>query len=149
MANHEAQDEEQLFATFLSFAVSFHEVANELTRHAKAEGVTPLQYKLLEYVAINGSAILGDLSECLHMSMPNTSRELKKLIDKQLVSKEAAADDKRKQIIRLTARGKAMMDEAFRQIRVAFERRIAPLSPAERTAIEQALLLLHTKVLQS
>lgn len=149
MANHEEQSEEQLFAKFLNFAVSFHDVTNELTRHAKAEGVTPLQYKLLEYVAINGSAILSDLSECLHMSMPNTSRELKKLMDKQLVSKEAAAADKRKQIVRLTEQGEAMMDEAFRQIRVRFEQRIAPLSPAERIAVEQALVLLHTKVLQS
>ncbi|MNY75609.1 transcriptional regulator SlyA [compost metagenome] len=80
------------------------------------------------------------------MSMPNTSRELKKLTDKQLCEKVADTEDRRKQFIRLSVKGQTVMNEVFAQIETRFNERIQGISEKELKEIEQALDVLHSKV---
>ncbi|MNR39811.1 hypothetical protein D3C85_1580470 [compost metagenome] len=81
--------------------------------------------------------------------MPNTSRELKKLTEKNLCEKLDVAEDRRKQMIRLSDAGQAMMNKAFEQIGERFLDRIKDSSTEELEEINRALDVLQSKVFNS
>ncbi|ARU60785.1 MarR family transcriptional regulator [Tumebacillus avium] len=139
-------DQQALFNKFVTFTSSVHQITNEMTKDVPAEDVTPLQYKILEHLAVCEPVTISAISDCLHTSLPNTSRELRKLIEKQLCEKVPDLEDRRKQYIRLTTRGQAIMQAAFQQIEVHFQQRIAHLSEEELREIERALDVLQKKV---
>ncbi|MCR8844330.1 MarR family transcriptional regulator [Paenibacillus sp. SC116] len=139
-------DKEALFQQFVNFTTSVHEVTFELTKDVKPEDITPLQYSILEYIAVSQPVTLSQISECKHISMPNTSRELKKLTDKQLCEKFEVPDDRRKQLIRLSESGQTMMNTAFEQIGARFLERIKDVSSEELQDIQHALNILQSKV---
>lgn len=139
-------DKEAMFQKFVAFTAAVHQITNEMTKDVKFEAITPVQYKILEYIAVSQPVTISEISECMHMSMPNTSRELRKLNEKQLCEKIADDEDKRKQFIRLSEKGDALMKEAFQRIESRFVERIANVSEAELKEIERALDLLHSKV---
>lgn len=139
-------DKTALFHKFVSFITSVHQVTDEMTRDIRPEGITDAQYKILEYIAVSQAVTLSEISECMHMSMPNTSRELKKLTDKQLVEKTSISEDRRKQLIQLSEHGQAVMGQVFQLLQGRFEERIRHVSEGELQEIERALELLRAKV---
>ncbi|MCQ6561295.1 MarR family winged helix-turn-helix transcriptional regulator [Paenibacillus mendelii] len=139
-------DKNALFKKFVAFSSAVHQLTNEMTKDVKSEALTPVQYKILEYIAISQPVTLSEISECMHMSMPNTSRELRKLSEKQLCEKAADIEDRRKQFVRLSMQGEAMMSEAFQRIESRFVDRINNASEEDLKEIEHALDLLHRKV---
>jgi len=80
------------------------------------------------------------------MSMPNTSRELKKLSEKNLIKKNHDSEDRRKQFIHLTNEGKALMGESFTKIEERFQERIKHASEEDLAEIERAIDTLHAKL---
>lgn len=142
-------DSSAIFRKFVAFSAAVHQVTNDMTKDVKSEAITAVQYKILEYIAVSQPCILSDISECMHMSMPNTSRELKKLTDKLLCEKVTDTEDRRKHYIRLSAKGQTMMDNIFAQIETRFNERIQGFSEIELKEIEQALDVLHNKVFYS
>lgn len=139
-------DLESFFQKFVTFTTSVHEVTYELTKDIKPEDITPVQYSILEYIAVSQPVTLSQISECKNISMPNTSRELKKLTEKNLCEKLDVAEDRRKHLIRLSDTGQAMMNEAFQRIGERFLNRIKGESPEELEEINQALDVLQSKV---
>ncbi len=139
-------DKHELFQQFVRFTTAVHQTTHDLTKNVKPALITPMQYSILEYIAVSQPVTLSQISDCIHMSLPNTSRELKKLTEKQLCKKYIADDDKRKYYIQLTDKGEAMMQSAFRHIEASFLRRIEQLSEEELLEIGQALNLLRSKV---
>jgi DNA-binding MarR family transcriptional regulator len=139
-------DKNLIFQKFVAFTAAVHQITNDMTKDVKSEAITPVQYKILEYIAVSQPVTLSEISDCMHMSMPNTSRELKKLNDQQLFEKVSDEGDRRKQYIRLSNKGEAMMSEAFQRIETRFNERIQKVSEAELKEIERALDLLHSKV---
>ncbi|MBD8498480.1 MarR family winged helix-turn-helix transcriptional regulator [Paenibacillus arenosi] len=139
-------DKEILFQQFVAFTTSVHEATFELTKNVKPEDITPLQYSILEYIAVSQPVTLSQISECKHISMPNTSRELRKLTEKQLCEKFEVPDDRRKQLIRLSESGQTMMNKAFQQIGTRFFERIQYLSAEDLDEIQHALAILQSKV---
>lgn len=139
-------DKKALFHQFVSFTTSVHEVTHELTRDIKPEDITPVQYRILEYIAVSQPVTLSQISDCMHMSMPNTSRELKKLTEKSLCEKLESTDDRRKQLIQLSEVGQAMMDEAFGRISERFFERIKNSSDEDLKDIQWALEILQSHV---
>lgn len=139
-------DNNTLFQKFVAFTAAVHQVTVEITKDVKSEALTPVQYKILEYIAVSQPVTLSEISACMHMSLPNTSRELKKLTGKQLCERVPDPGDRRKQGITLSAAGEDMMNEAFRHIAVRFSERTGQLTAAERQEIERALDLLQEKV---
>ncbi|WP_040951832.1 MarR family winged helix-turn-helix transcriptional regulator [Gorillibacterium massiliense] len=138
--------ENALFMKFVAFTAAVHKVTHEMTKETGNLAVTPAQYKILEYIAINQPVSLSEISDCMHMSMPNTSRELKKLEEKALCEKAATAEDRRKMDIQLSKNGQVMMDGIFQRIEAQFNRRMESLSEDERLELERALDLLHAKM---
>lgn len=139
-------DNNQLFQKFVAFSAAVHQITNDITKDVKSEALTPLQYKILEYIAVSQPVTLSEISDCMQMSMPNTSRELKKLSEKGVCARITDPDDRRKQGITLSAAGEALMNEAFQRIAARFEQRIENIPAEERKEIEQALDLLQQKV---
>ncbi|MNZ91575.1 HTH-type transcriptional regulator MhqR [compost metagenome] len=142
-------DRSAIFQKFVAFTAAVHQITNDMTKDVKSDAITAVQYKILEYIAVSQPCILSDISECMHMSMPNTSRELKKLTDKQLCEKIADTEDRRKQYIRLSAKGEAMMNEIFGQVEARFNERIQGISDKDLKEIEQALDVLQGRVFYS
>jgi len=136
-----------LFQQFVAFIASVHQVSSEMTRDIPVGELTPAQYKIMEYLMVSQPVTLSEISECIHMSMPNTSRELRKLTDKGLCEKVTDPQDRRKQLIRLSDQGSTLMAEIFRTVKERFAQRTAALSGEEKIQIEQALTLLRQKIL--
>lgn len=139
-------DNNSLFKQFVSFTTAVHQITNEITKDVKVDSITPTQYKILEYLAVSQPVTLSEISDCLNISMPNTSRELRKLTEKQLCEKIADSKDRRRQSIRLTTDGETMMQEAFNHIETRFVERIRGLSPEELVEISRAIELLSSKI---
>ncbi len=142
-------DKKAFFHKLVTFTAAVHQVTHEITKEVKSNTITPIQYSILEYIAVSQPVTLSQISDCQHMSMPNTSRELKKLNEKKLCEKFVVAEDRRKQYIRLSKEGEIMMNEAFKHIEARFLQRIKDASDEDLEEINQSLDVLHSKVFYS
>lgn len=142
-------DRHQLFQQFVVFTTAVHEVKHGMTKDLRGHGLTAVQYNIMEYIAVSQPVTLSEISDCMHLSMPNASREMRKLLDKGLCTKDTAAEDRRVQYIRLSPQGQALMDEVFQQVEKRFQQYIGHLTEQELEAVQDALHLLQTKVLRS
>ncbi len=77
-------DKSALFNQFVTFTTAVHEVTHDLTQNVNIDTVTPVQYKILEYIKVSQPVTPTEISDCQHMSLPNTSRELKKTPRKKI-----------------------------------------------------------------
>lgn len=139
-------DKKDLFHKFVVFTTSVHRVTHEITKNTKSDTITPIQYSILEYVYVSQPVTPSQISDCKNMSMPNTSRELKKLSEKNLIEKFGDNEDRRKQYIRLSKDGEIMMNSAFHHIQTHFLTRIQDASNEDLKDIERALDILQTKI---
>ncbi|MFJ7975821.1 MarR family winged helix-turn-helix transcriptional regulator [Peribacillus sp. NPDC096379] len=139
-------EKKALFTKLVSFTTSVHRVTQELTQNAKSDSITPVHYNILEYVTVSQPVTPSEISDCQHMSMPNTSRELRKLIEKGLIEKISDTEDRRKQYIRLSDEGDDLMKEAFATIESKFLARIQNASKEDLEEIDRALDILQTKL---
>ncbi|MGE7113445.1 MarR family winged helix-turn-helix transcriptional regulator [Lysinibacillus sp. NPDC047702] len=141
-------DKSSLFHQFVTFTATVHQVTHDLTQNVTVANITPLQYKILEYIKVSQPVTPTEISECQHMSLPNTSRELRKLQEQHLIEKFNDTEDRRKQYIRLSGEGDKMMDEAFACIEERFLQLIQHASKDDLKDIQHALDILNQKVFQ-
>lgn len=139
-------NEKQFFHNFISFTASVHQLKHALTSDLRPNDLTPIQYSMLEYISVNQPVIPSDISECQQISMPNTSRELKKLVEKNLITKYADERDRRKQYIVLSTAGTKIMDSIFNEIENKLKQRIHSLSDEHLHEINSAMELLQKKI---
>ena len=139
-------DKITLFNKCISFITSVHRVTHELTKNSKSDSITPIQYKILEYITVSQPVTLSEISDCQQISMPNTSRELKKLSEKNLIKKFNDPTDRRKQYIRLSEAGEAMISETFKSLESLFLSRIQNASKEDLADIEHAIDILQTRL---
>jgi len=139
-------DKKELFYNFVSFTTSIHRVAHEITKNVKSDSISQVQYNILEYIAVNQPVTPSDINDCQNMAMPNTCRELKKLSEKKLIEKINHPQDRRKQTVRLSKDGEAMMNEAFLTIESRFLKRIESASQADLEDISRAIDILQKKL---
>lgn len=139
-------DKNALFYKLVSFTSSVHQVTHELTKNAKSDSISQVQYNILEYISVSQPVTPSEINDCQNMSMPNTSRELSKLSKKKLIEKINDTEDRRKQYIRLSDDGEAMMNEAFATIESRFLNRIENASQEDLEDMERAIDILQTKL---
>lgn len=139
-------DERKLFQKFITFTASVHQLKHALTNDLRPTNLTPIQYNILEYISINEPAIPSDISSCHQMSLPNTSRELKNLMEKNLINKFTDEKDRRKQYIVLSDEGKEVMNLVFHEVEQILKKRIDTLSGEQLQEIATAMELLQNKV---
>ncbi|PCK20459.1 transcriptional regulator [Bacillus pumilus] len=136
----------QFFKEFVAFATTFSERKHDLMNKVKPSDLTPLQYLILEQLAVSEPLTPSQIADCQHMSLPNVSRELKKLHEKQFIDRQEDQDDKRKHVIMLSEKGQACMNEAFQQIESMLIDSLSPSDIEQMDEIVQALRLLNQTI---
>ncbi|MDF2787143.1 MAG: MarR family transcriptional regulator [Neobacillus sp.] len=139
-------DKKELFYKLVSFTTSVHRVTNELTKDAKPNSISQVQYNILEFIAVSQPVTPSEINDCQNMTMSNTSRELSKLSEKKLIKKISDSKDRRKQYIHLSQDGEAVMKEAFATIETRFLNRIQNASKADLEEINRAIDTLQEKL---
>ncbi|MDN3017965.1 MarR family winged helix-turn-helix transcriptional regulator [Paenibacillus sp. BSR1-1] len=139
-------NKKELFYKLVSFTAAVHRVTNELTKNAKPDSISQVQYNILEFIAVNQPVTPSEINDCQNMSMSNTSRELSKLSEKKLIEKMIDSKDRRKQYVRLSQNGEVAMKEAFAVIETRFLNRIQNASKEDLIEIELAIDTLHKKL---
>lgn len=139
-------DKKRMFYKLVSFTSSVHRVTNELTKNAKPNSITQVQYNILEFIAVSQPVTPSEINDCLNMTISNTSRELSKLHDKELIEKINDDKDKRKQYIHLSKHGEVLMKEVFEIIEARFLNRIQNTSEEDLKEIESAIDTLQKKL---
>jgi MarR family transcriptional regulator, teicoplanin-associated locus regulator len=142
-------DKSTLFNKIVLFSASVSRVTHELTKDVKSDSITEVQYKILENIVVSQPVTPSEINDCMHMSMPNTSRELSKLSNKNLIEKISDSKDKRKQYIRLSQDGENLMKEAFASIESRFLERIQNATLEDLKDIERSIEVLQTKLFYS
>ncbi|PRS31323.1 MarR family winged helix-turn-helix transcriptional regulator [Bacillus pumilus] len=134
------------FKEFVAFASTFSELKHDLMKKVKPANLTTLQYLILEQLAVSEPLTPSEIADCQHMSLPNVSRELKKLHEKQLIDKKEDPVDKRKHVITLSDQGRACMNEAFMHIEKMLIDRLSSSDIEQVDDIVQALRLLNRTI---
>ncbi|MFJ7667157.1 MarR family winged helix-turn-helix transcriptional regulator [Lysinibacillus sp. NPDC097195] len=141
-------DKNALFNQFVTFTATVHQVTSDLTQNIITDAITPVQYKILEYLKVSQPVTITEISDCHHMSLPNTSRELKKLQEKHLIEKISDSEDRRKYYVRLSEDGEQLMNEAFARVEARFQQLIQHVSEEDLKEIQHALNVLQQTVFQ-
>ncbi|MCY9671098.1 MarR family transcriptional regulator [Bacillus pumilus] len=134
------------FKEFVAFASTFSELKHDLMYKVKPANLTTLQYLILEQLAVSEPLTPSEIADCQHMSLPNVSRELKKLHEKQFIDKEEDRDDKRKHVIKLSDKGRTCMNEAFQHIEGVLLDSLSSSDIEQMDDIVQALRLLNQTI---
>jgi len=103
---------ESMFRFFFASETTLH----KLMEKTKPEELTTIHYKILEYLYFNSSTDISGLANCLYLSLPNTSREIKKLIAANYVMKSVDIHDKRRYFLHLSKKGRLLMDQIFEKV---------------------------------
>jgi MarR family transcriptional regulator, teicoplanin-associated locus regulator len=142
-------DNQGLFNKLVSFITSVHQVTSELTKDAKPQSISQVQYNILEFIAVSQPVSPSQINECLNMTLSNTSREITKLSEKNLIEKVTDSNDRRKQYIHLSQEGEAVMGESFAVIEARFLERVHNASKRDLEEIERAIDILQEKLFHS
>ena len=114
-----------------------------LTRYAAAgieeTGLGLSDFGVLEILLHKGPLPVNTIGPIVDLTPGSISIAVDRLFAKGLVSRVESAEDRRVRIVALTARGKALIDSAFRKHSGQMRKAFAELSPEELRALEAAL----------
>jgi len=139
-------DKNQFFQAVLNFISNVHSSTHFLTKDARSNKITPQQHSILEYVFFSKTVTTSQVADCLNISLPNASRELKKLFKLGLIVKETNAKDRRKTTISLSELGQNLMLRTFERIQKNFWKQAGELSEDEMRSIISSMDVLEKKV---
>jgi len=131
---------------FLELIGNVHQITFEVRRDLKPEYLTQIQYNIMEYLFMHDGVSMGPLAECLYLSLPNASREVKKLVQLELLYKKSSESDKRVTNIFLTDTGRQLMTESFSKIMTGINERYSDLTDDELKTLAQCIRLLKDKL---
>ena len=114
-----------------------------LTRYAAAgieeTGLGLSDFGVLEILLHKGPLPVNTIGPIVDLTPGSISIAVDRLFAKGLVSRVESAEDRRVRIVALTARGKALIDSAFRKHSGEMRKAFAELSPEELRGLEAAL----------
>lgn len=139
-------DRNQFFQTVINFIGNVHSSTHSLTKDARSNKITPQQHSILEYVFFSKEVTPSQVADCLNISLPNTSREIKKLFKLDLILKESDDKDRRKTTISLSEPGQNLMLRTFERIQKNFWKHAGDLSEDEMKSIVSSMDILDKKV---
>lgn len=127
---------EEFIKTLFEFFAASQKTLFEMTKLTKPETLTQIHYNILEYLYFNDGKSLSDLADCMYLSMPNASREVKKLKEKNMVKKVDDITDKRKHYIFLSDEGRTLMKETFDSMIIHLESKFISLDKNDQVELE-------------
>jgi DNA-binding MarR family transcriptional regulator len=103
-------------------------------------GLTEPEFDLLATLRRTDDALTaGELAEHTMVTSGGLSKRVDRLVARGLVERNGSVDDGRRRIVRLTARGRAVIDAAFTDHLANEHRLIAELGPDDAAALEPIL----------
>ena len=114
-----------------------------LTKYAAAgieeTGLGLSDFGVLEILLHKGPLPVNTIGPIVDLTAGSISIAVDRLFAKGLVSRVESSEDRRVRIVALTARGKALIDSAFRKHSGQMRKAFAELSPEELRSLEAAL----------
>ncbi|HVS29267.1 MAG TPA: MarR family transcriptional regulator [Solirubrobacteraceae bacterium] len=101
--------------------------------------LTPAQYHLLRALSDEPGLGVGEMAAAAGCTSPTTTRMLDGLERDGVVVRERSSEDRRRQIVSLTATGKRLLAQQSRRNHVKKQRLYDQLSPNERRQTEALL----------
>lgn len=109
-----------------------------------AFGVTPVQYAALVAIGEQPDIDASRLSQLIAFDRSTLGHVVARLEAKGLIQRKGGSEDRRVKRLRITRRGKALLDRIESAVERAQQRILAPLAPAER----RDFMALLTKLVQ-
>ncbi|MBD1372564.1 MarR family transcriptional regulator [Hazenella sp. IB182357] len=135
-------DLQTIFNNYLKLVNAFNLFSGDITRGIEYD-MTPSQFNLLEYVKMNQPVMVTQVCQCLDMSLPNVSRELKKIQDKGFIEKKTSHEDRRKVYIHLSESGEKFMENYLTHVKSNFLQHIEGVPEEELIKINGAMEILQ------
>jgi len=136
-----------LFKNFTTFVNEVYGFTENIKKDLKSDLVTPQQNEILLCLNANHEISVSEVSGILDLNLPNTSRELRKLTELELIVKKPDPNDKRKSIIMLSEKGRRMMADMFSVVEKDFDNTFAELTEEEAVELEKAFQLIEDKLI--
>ncbi|MCS1350392.1 MarR family winged helix-turn-helix transcriptional regulator [Mechercharimyces sp. CAU 1602] len=135
----------QTFTQFIALSSEVNQLSIDLCRGSEHQ-FTTCQYNLLKYLKFNQPVAVSEICDYLKISLPNASRELKKLQEQDLIQKNPSREDRRKVYINLSEKGDRLVTDYFTALETQFLDRIKGISEDDIEEINQALAVLLSKL---
>ncbi len=110
----------------------------EMRSHRSPDLSVP-QFRALRYVSRHAGASLSDVAEHLGLTLPSTSKLVNRLVERGLLTRANAPDDRRRMVLEITPDGQTVLNAAAQATHARLMEQLAALSAEERTAVLAAM----------
>lgn len=114
----------------------------EMRSHRSPDLSVP-QFRALGFVNRRADASLSDVADHLGLALPSVSKLIDKLVERGLMTRETAPDDRRRLILALTPAGQSILQAAVQATQARLAEQLAALSPEENALVSEAMHLLR------
>jgi DNA-binding MarR family transcriptional regulator len=130
-----------------TFAASLRRARSRVADRPDSK-LTPAQFRLLAALEVAPSLSVGELAREAGVSSPTATKMLDGLEQCGIVKREQAADDRRRTVVRPTAKGRRALAETRERVDAAREHIYSQLTPGEREQAERLLVRLAEAIEQ-
>jgi DNA-binding MarR family transcriptional regulator len=111
--------------------------------------VSILQCHIPFEIRRRGSPSMQQVSEELGLDVTTFSRQVKSLVDKGLIVRQASPDDRRVRLLGVTDEGMRVLEQVDHYMADKLERIFSAMTPFERETVAKSLGLLNEALLKS
>jgi DNA-binding MarR family transcriptional regulator len=123
-----------------------HGLERASKRMATTHGVTGPQRLVLRLVGLQPGISAGALAGILHVHPSTLTGVLRRLQGQGMLARGSAPGDRRRAVLKLTAKGRRINDVRRGTIEAAVETALRGISPADRAAARRALAAIADRV---
>lgn len=135
-----------LARVLLDWSTTFIRLAmHDLNRFARDAGLSLPQVNVLVHLFYTGPGEVTRLCELMQVSPAAASQMIERMVQQGVVERGESPGDRRVRLVRLTAAGRAVVEQIITARRAWIEELIAPLPESERGEIAAALLRLNER----
>ena len=110
-----------------------------MRQRVSGDQIEPGTFWLLKSLAMRGSMRVTDLATCTNLDTSTVSRHVSQLERAGLVRRGPDPDDRRAQLVELSAEGSALLEDGFRRRRAILSRTLDHWESADLAQLEQLL----------
>ncbi len=125
---------------------TFRLLKGEMSFTKKLTHLSILQIQALVFVKFQKRVSMSDIADNFHIELPSATSLLKKLSEQKLVEREEDRKDRRIVLVKLTEKGRALLEEALKERRKKLEKVLSYLSEKERRELMSILKTLQNKL---
>ena len=109
--------------------------------------VTPSQLVALRYLSLNESSLMSDVAAGLGISFPAATKTIDRLVRKELATRVEDPRDRRVVRIRLTGKGRGLVEEIYRERARRFDLVLNRLAADSREALHRSMEVFITSAI--